>query len=287
MEHFTLYNGIALPSSAFGVFRIPEGEATVQAVLSAIEAGYRHIDTAQGYWNEADVGEAVRRSPVPRQNIFITTKLWMHYYSEQAAYEAVLASAERLGVSYIDLVLLHQAVGDYYGAWRALETLYQEGVIRTIGVSNFTAERLADLCTYSRIRPAVNQTEISPLRQRRDLEAVHAKYGVRMEAWSPLGAGRDKVLKNPVLSSIGAAHDKSAAQVVLRWLYQRGIVGVAKTINPQHMRENLDIYDFALTEEEMALIASLDEFGEDTRDLERADNVPRLRGVVEKYSDRY
>lgn len=286
MEHFTLYNGIALPVTAFGVCRTPADDKTARYVTEAIEAGYRHIYTAQSFLNEAEIGEGIRRSSVPRQNIVITTGLRMQYHNEQAAYDAVLASVESLGVSYIDTVLLSHPAGDYYGAWRALETLYQEGVVRTIGVSNFTAERLADLCTHSLKRPAINLLGINPLCSRRDLEAIHKKLGVRLAARSPLGAGSGVVLKNHLLTDIGKRHGKSSAQVVLRWLYQRGIVSVVNTAQPLHMRENTDIFDFALSEMDMALIATQDEYGEDLRDLERAEAVEGLIVSAEECRDR-
>lgn len=257
MEFVTLRNGVQMPKLGFGVFQIPR-EICQACVLDAIEAGYRHIDTAQSYFNEQEVGQAVRQCGVPREELFITTKVWVDFYGEDKARQSVYASMKRLQVDYLDLVLLHQPFSDYYGAYRALEQLYEQGVIRAIGVSNFPPDRLADIAAFQSIAPHVNQVETNPFHQQTAAQQNMVRRGVQMEAWAPFGEGKRDMFRQPVLQDIAAQHGKSTAQVILRWLMQRDIVAVAKSTHVERMKENLDIFDFQLTDAQMQQIAQLD-----------------------------
>ena len=256
--HITLNNGVSMPPIGYGVFRMTDLAACEEAVVQAIEAGYRLIDTAAAYGNEEAVGRAIRRCGIPREELFITTKLWIPDISYEGAKRGFAASMERLGLDYLDLYVIHQPYHDCFGAWRAMEELYVEGKVRAIGVDNFTQDRLADFLFWNKIKPAVNLLECNPLFQREGERAYLESKGILMQAWSPLAAGQNELFHSEVLSGIGAAHGKSAAQVVLRWLTQRGIVPLVKSANPQRMRENLDIFDFMLSEEEMECIAAMD-----------------------------
>lgn len=227
-------------------------------MLEAIQAGYRLIDTAAAYGNEEAVGRAIRRSGIPREQLFVTTKLWIPDISYEGARRGLAASLERLGLDYLDLYVIHQPYHDCFGAWRALEEVYAEGRVRAIGVDNFTQDRLADFLFWNKGKPAVNLLECNPFFQREEELAYLREQDILLQAWSPLSAGQQDIFHNETLCRIGAAHGKSAAQVVLRWLVQRGIVPIVKSGNPQRMRENLDISDFALREEEMRQIAGLD-----------------------------
>lgn len=256
MEFTTLYNGVKKPAISFGVLLIPE-EVFEQCIFTALEAGYRAFDTAQAYGNEHLLGSALKKSGIPREELFITTKVRPHYYDGNTR-QSVLESMEKLQVDYLDLVLLHQPFGDVYAAWRDLEGLYEEGKIRAIGVANFYADRLVDLAYLARIRPMVDQVEVHPLHQREDILEWGKKLGIAIEAWSPFGRGRGGMLENPVLTAIGEKYGKTVAQVILRWDLQRGVDTVAKSANPDRIRQNADIFDFALSDEDMAAIAAME-----------------------------
>lgn len=257
MEYSTFSNGVKMPMMGYGVYQVSPQECE-RCVLDALGAGYRSLDTAQSYFNEAQVGSAIRKSGVPREDIFLTTKVWVEHYGQQAARTSVLDSMEKLGVDYLDLVLLHQPFADYYGAWRALEELYDEGRVRAIGVSNFYPDRLVDLASFARIRPMVDQVEIHLFHQQAEVLKWMEKYGVQAEAWAPFGKGRGGQFTHPVLTDIGRRHGRTAAQVMLRWHLQRGVVVIPKSTHVERMRENLDVFGFSLSREEMEAIAALD-----------------------------
>lgn len=257
MEYRTLRNGVKIPVIGFGVFQIPAAQ-TKQAVLSALRAGYRLIDTARAYGNEREVGEAIRESGIPREEIFVTTKLWLSDFSYDGAIQATQTSLERLGVDTIDLMLLHQPMGDYQSAWKALEKLYKDGALRAIGMANCYPHVLADLCETFEIAPMVNQVEIHPFfQQERNME-VMKEYGVIPEAWAPFNEGKRDFFRNPVLTEIGQKYGKTAAQVALRWNIQRGAVVIPKSVHEERIRQNFDVFDFALTEDDMAKIKTMD-----------------------------
>lgn len=257
MEYTALSNGVKMPVLGYGVYQVSPAECE-RCVRDALTAGYRSLDTAQSYFNEGQVGAAMANSGVPRQEIFLTTKVWVEHYGYEAARASVLESMRRLRTDYLDLVLLHQPFSDYYGAWRALEDLYQEGKLRAIGVSNFYPDRLVDLASFARIRPMVNQVEIHPYHQQTEALGWMKKYGVQPEAWAPFGEGRGGLFTDPVLTGIGKRYGKSAAQVMLRWHLQRGVVVIPKSTHIERMQENLNVFDFSLTGEEMAAIGALD-----------------------------
>ena len=257
-ERITLNNGLTMPKIGYGVFRMTDAEACEEAVVQAIHAGYRLIDTAAAYGNEEAVGKAIRRCGVPREELFITTKLWITDTSYEGAKRGFERSMEHLGLDYLDLYLIHQPYNDYYGAWRALEELYAAGKVRAIGVDNFTPDKLADFMFWNKVKPAVNLVECNLFFQREDERAYMENKDIQMQAWSPLSAGQANLFRNETLCAIAASHQKTAAQVVLRWLTQRGIVPIVKSANPQRMKENLSIFDFTLTEAEMRQIAALD-----------------------------
>lgn len=258
MEYKELYNGVKIPMLGFGVYQIPAYEDAKQAVLTALKAGYRLIDTAQGYLNEQAVGDAIRESGIPRNDIFITTKLWIQDFSYDKAIKASELSMQRLGVDYIDLMLLHQPMGDYINAWKGLETLYKSGKLRAIGMANCYPHVLADLCETFEIRPMVNQVELHPFfQQPLNLETM-AEYGVVPEAWAPLDEGLRNIFQDPTLTKIGRKYGKSAAQTALRWNIQRGVVVIPKSVHEDRIRQNLDVFDFTLSEEDMAQIQAMD-----------------------------
>lgn len=258
MEYVKLNNGIEMPILGFGVYQIPK-EETKRCVLDAIKVGYRSIDTAQSYFNEAEVGEAISECGVPREELFITTKVWIDNYGYEKCKESVLESLKKLKTDYIDLVLLHQPFSDYYGAYRALEELYKEGKIKAIGVSNFYSDRLSDMCLFEReVIPAVNQVETNPLNAQFEARRVMEHFGVHMEAWAPFGEGRNGLFKNELLIEIGKKYNKTPAQIMLRWLIERGVIIVCKSTHIERMQENLDVFDFNLTESDMKNIAQLD-----------------------------
>lgn len=255
----TLNNGVEMPLLGFGVYQIP-AEETEQAVSDALESGYRLLDTAEAYQNEEAVGRAIAQSGIAREDIFVTTKLWIHS-GEQAAKRAFAASLERLGLDYVDLYLIHQPLGDYYGEWRAMQELNRDGVARAIGVSNFYPDRLQDLIDHNEVVPAVNQIETHPYNQRRADQQLMREHGVVHESWGPFAEGKNNIFSDPTLSEIGAAHDKSVAQVILRWLTQREVVVIPKSVRAERMRENIAVFDFELSDDEMERIAGLDTGG--------------------------
>lgn len=257
MEHRILNNGVEMPVLGFGVYQVEE-TVCEQCVCDAIAAGYRSIDTASAYLNERAVGRAIRRSGVPREELFITTKLWVQDAGYESAKRAFAKSLERLQLDYLDLYLIHQPFGDVYGSWRAMEELYREGAVRAIGVSNFQPDRLVDLILHNEVVPAVNQVETHPFCQQTEAAAVMASEGVQIESWAPFAEGRNNLFGNGTLVSLAAKYRKSVAQVILRWLIQRGVVVIPKSVRPERMAENIDVFDFHLAPEDMALIATLD-----------------------------
>jgi len=258
MQHVTLNNDVEMPILGFGVYQIPQ-EETKQAVLDAIDVGYRSIDTAQSYFNEKEVGEAIAECDVPREDLFITTKVWIENYGYEKCKASVLESMEKLGLDYIDLVLLHQPFADYYGAYRALEELYGEGLIKAIGVSNFYPDRLSDICLFERkVIPAINQVETNPLNAQYEAQENMKKHGVQIAAWAPFGEGMQGMFTNETLVKIGEKYDKTAAQVILRWLIQRKVVVLCKSTHKERMAENFNVFDFELSDEDMDEIKSLD-----------------------------
>ena len=258
MEYVKLNNGVEMPILGFGVYQIPR-EETKKCVLDAISVGFRAIDTAQSYFNEAEVGDAIKESGIPREEFFITTKVWIDNYGYEKCKASIEESLKKLKTDYIDLVLLHQPFSDYYGAYRALEELYEEGKIRAIGVSNFYPDRLADMCLFGRkVIPAVNQVETNPLNQQVKAQENMENYGVHIEAWAPFGEGKNNMFSNPTLVEIGKKYNKSAAQVVLRWLIQREVIIACKSKHKERMEENFNVFDFELSNEDMEAIKALD-----------------------------
>lgn len=257
MEYRILNNGVEMPVLGFGVYQVEE-TVCEQCVCDAIAAGYRSIDTASAYLNERAVGRAIRRSGVPREELFITTKLWVQDAGYESTKRAFAKSLERLQLDYFDLYLIHQPFGDVYGSWRAMEELYREGAVRAIGVSNFQPDRLVDLILHNEVVPAVNQVETHPFCQQAEAAAVMASEGVQIESWAPFAEGRNNLFGNGTLVSLAAKYRKSVAQVVLRWLIQRGVVVIPKSVRPERMAENIDVFDFHLAPEDMDLIATLD-----------------------------
>lgn len=258
MEFVTLNNGVKMPLEGFGVFQVPDPAQCEQAVLDAIASGYRLIDTAAAYMNEKAVGEAIKKSGVPREELFITTKLWVQDASYEAAKKAIQTSLDNLGLSYLDLYLIHQPMGDYVGAYRAMEEAYKEGKLKAIGVCNFYPNRLADLCETVEVIPAVNQVELHPFFQQENALALMKEYGVVPEAWGPFAEGNHGIFTHPVLTAIGQKYGKSAAQVALRWNVQRGVVVIPKSVHKERIEQNMNIWDFQLSDEDMAEIAKLD-----------------------------
>lgn len=257
MEYVTLRNGVPMPKLGFGVFQIAKEECE-RCVLDAIQSGYRHIDTAQAYFNEEEVGNAIQNCGLPRKELFITTKVWIDNYGYEKAKASVLASLKKLKTDYIDLVLLHQPIGDTYGAYRALEDLYEEGKLRAIGVSNFYPDRLADMAAFQKIAPHVNQVETNPFHQQITAQEQMVKRQVQMEAWAPFGEGKNGMFTNPILMELADKYHKTTAQIILRWLMQRDIVALAKSTHMERMKENLEIFDFKLSQEDMLAIRALD-----------------------------
>lgn len=258
MEYTMLSNGVKMPMEGFGVFQVRDPKECEQAVLDAISVGYRLIDTAASYKNEEAVGAALKKSGACRDDLFITTKLWVSDSSYEGAKQAFESSLQKLGLEYLDLYLLHQPMGDYYGAWRALEELYKEGRIRAIGVCNFYPHVLADFCETVEVTPMVNQVELHPFFQQPDALTLMQEYEVQPEAWGPFAEGKHGIFTHPVLTEIGAKYGKSAAQVALRWNVQRGVIVIPKSTHRNRMEQNFDIWNFSLTDEEMAAIAPLD-----------------------------
>lgn len=258
MEYVKLNNGVEMPILGFGVYQIPK-EDTKRCILDAIKVGYRAIDTAQSYFNEEEVGDAIIECGLDRKELFITTKIWIDNYGYENCKKSIYESLNKLKSDYIDLILLHQPFSDYYGAYKALEELYEGGKIRAIGVSNFYPDRLSDICLFNRkIIPAINQVEVNPFNGQFKAQENMNKYGVHMEAWAPFGEGRNGLFTNETLINIGKKYGKSSAQVTLRWLIQRGVIVACKSIHIERMRENFEVFDFVLSKEDMKLINSLD-----------------------------
>lgn len=257
MEQITLYNGVKMPIVGYGVYQVSKEECE-RCVLDALAVGYRSIDTAQSYFNEEQVGNAIVKSGIPREDIFLTTKVWVEHYGYENAKKSVLESMWKLRTDYLDLVLLHQPFSDYYGAYRALEELYAQGKLRAIGVSNFYPDRLVDIASFSRVKPMVNQVETHPFHQQIEAKKWMDKYGIQMEAWAPFGEGRGGLFENPVLIQIAGKYKKTTAQVILRWHIQRGVVVIPKSTHKTRMAENLNVFDFVLEQADMNLISTLD-----------------------------
>ena len=258
MEYLTLNNGVKVPAAGFGVFRIDDTDECEAVVLEAIRAGYRYIDTATAYGNEEAVGRAIAKCGVPRSELFIATKLWFSDAGYEPAKKAFAKSLEKLGLDYVDLYLIHQPYGDYYGSWRAMEELYAAGKIRAIGVDNFTQERLADFITFNKVVPAINYLEVNLYHQRISDAAYMSSKNIPIAAWSPLAAGQEGMLNNKFIVNIADKYGKTPAQIILRWLYQRGIASIVKSANPQRMRQNIDIFNFTLREDDMLMLSVLD-----------------------------
>ncbi len=257
VPNVTLNNGVTMPVLGFGVYQIP-AEETEQAIATALEVGYRLIDTAASYGNEEAVGRALRGSGIPRDELFVTTKLWIQNPGEVRAKAAFERSLERLGLDHIDLYLIHQPLSDYYSFWRAMEQLHADGLARAIGVANFYPDRLVDLIEHNEVTPAVDQIETNPFFQRHADQEVMRSNGVQLESWGGFAEGRNNLFTDPTLTAIGNAYGKSVAQVVLRWLIQRGVVAIPKSVRRERMEQNLDVFDFTLTEDEMSRIATMD-----------------------------
>ena len=258
MKYVTLNNGIKMPMLGFGVYQITDEKVCEEVVLEAIKAGYRLIDTAMAYHNEEAVGRAIKKSGVPREDFFITTKLWLADAGFEKTMAAFEASLERLGLEYLDLYLIHQPIGDVYGSWRAMEELYEQGRIRAIGVANFMPDRLVDFTNNNRIAPAINQVEVNPFCQRLVDQEVMMKKNVQIQSWGPFAEGRNELFKNQTLQAIGDQYGKTIAQVVLRWLLERDVISIPKSVQPERIRQNMDIFDFELTQEDMKKIELLD-----------------------------
>ena len=257
MNYVTLSNGVKMPQLGYGVYQVTPEECE-RCVRDALEVGYRSIDTAQAYYNEEQVGAAIAASGVAREDIFLTSKVWLEHFGYEQTRASVEESLRKLKTDYLDLMLLHQPFGDAFGAWHALEDLYEEGKLRAIGISNFYVDRLVEFCEFNRIKPMVNQMETHPFDQQVELMEWEEKYGVQHEAWAPFGEGRGGLFQNEVLAAIAAAHGKTTAQVMLRWNLQRGVAVIPKSVHRERMVENLDVFDFELAADEMARIAALD-----------------------------
>lgn len=280
MNYVTLNNEIKMPSVGFGVFQIPEKEECVRVVKDAIDVGYRLIDTAQAYGNEEAVGEAIRESSVPREDLFITTKVWISNAGYEKAKKSIEESLNKMKLDYLDLVLIHQPLNDYYGTYRAMQDLYKEGKIKAIGVSNFYPDRLVDLSLFNEIVPAVNQIEVNPFHQQIEAQRVNEKYGVQLQAWAPFAEGRNGMFTNPELKAIGDKYNKSVAQIILRWLLQRGIIPLSKTVNKERMLQNIDIFNFELNEDDMNKISCLDKKESSFFNHQEASSVEMLESLV-------
>lgn len=258
MKYITLNNGVKMPALGFGVFQINDEKECERSVIDAINVGYRLIDTAQSYGNEEAVGRAIKKSGINREELFITTKVWISNAGYEKAKKSIELSLKKLQLDYLDLLLIHQPLNDYYGTYRAMEELYKEGKIKAIGVSNFYPDRLVDFALFNETVPAVNQVEVNPFHQQIDAQEVMKKYGVQTEAWAPFAEGRNDMFNNPILKKIGDKYNKSVAQVILRWLVQRDIVVVQKSVRKERMVENFDIFNFELSQEDMDIISTLD-----------------------------
>lgn len=258
MEYVTLNNGVKMPILGYGVYQIPDAAECEHCVLDAIEVGYRSIDTAQAYGNEEAVGNAIKKSGIAREELFITTKVWISNAGYEKAKASITESLQKLQLDYLDLVLVHQPFGDYYGTYRAMEELYEQGKIRAIGVSNFYPDRYIDLVRFTNVVPAVNQVETHVFNQQLDAHEIMKKYGTQIESWGPFAEGRNELFTNETLQMIGDKYNKTTAQVALRYLLQRDVVVIPKTTHKERMIQNLDVFDFSLTEKDMETIKGLD-----------------------------
>ena len=259
MKNIVLNNDIKVPILGFGVFQIPDLKECQKCVEDALEVGYRLFDTASAYGNEEAVGAAIKASGIKREEIFITTKLWLKNANERDAEKSFRESVKKLGLEYLDLYLIHQPFGDVYGAWRAMSRLYKEGEVKAIGVSNFYPDRIVDFCLNNEIKPMINQVECNPFHAQFQAQEVMQEYGVAMQSWAPFGEGKNNIFENPVLLQIAQKYQKSIAQIILRWLVQREVVVIPKTISKERMKENFSIFDFELSSEDMQLIKKLDD----------------------------
>ena len=257
MEYVTLSNGVKMPQLGYGVYQVTKDECE-RCVLDALDAGYRSIDTAQSYFNESEVGQAIEKSGIDRKEIFLTSKVWIEHFGYEECKKSVLESMEKLRTDYLDLMLLHQPFGDTYGAWRALEELYEEGKLRAIGISNHYVDRMVEFASFTKIKPMVNQMEVHPFNQQKILKEWADKYDIRLEAWAPFGEGRKGLFDNEILKKIGAKYGKTTAQVMLRWHIQRGVIVIPKSVHKERMIENLNVFDFALNADDMTQIAHMD-----------------------------
>lgn len=257
MKLVELNNGVKIPEIGYGVYRIPENGKTKECVLKALKAGYRHIDTAQVYLNEKEVGEAIKESGIDRKEIFLTTKIWISNFGDNKTYDSFIKSLNKLGTDYVDLLLLHQPFGDYYGAWRDLERIYKEGKAKAIGVSNFWPNRLIDLCGHVEIKPMINQIEINPFDQKDDWRKWDEKYNVVSEAWGPFAEGRNNMFSNPTLLKIAENHHTGIANVIIRYLLDNNIVVLSTTTKEERMKSNQDVYSFSLTDDERKIIKEM------------------------------
>lgn len=278
MKNVILNNGVEMPVLGFGVFQVPDPAQCEQAVSDALKAGYRLIDTAAAYMNEEAVGAAIKKSGIPREELFITTKLWVQDAGYENAKQAFDVSLKKLGLDYLDLYLIHQPFNDYYGSWRAMEELYKEGKIRAIGVSNFYQDRLVDLILNNEVVPAVNQVETHPFFQQKVAKKIMEEYGVQIESWGPFAEGHKNIFRNELLAGIGAKYGKSVAQVILRWHIQRGVVVIPKSVHKERIAENFNIWDFTLRDEDMAAIETMDIGESEIIDHFTADTAKRLNG---------
>lgn len=279
MDYITLNNRVKMPTKGFGVFQVPDSAVCEQVVADALSVGYRLIDTASVYGNEQAVGNAIRKSGISREKLFITTKAWISEMGYNDTLRAFDASFSRLGLDYIDLYLIHMPFGDYYGAWRAMEELYNSGRVRAIGVCNFEPDRLMDLCYNVKVLPAVNQVETHPYTQQTEAMKIMQSFGIQTEAWGPLAEGKNGLFTDPVLLAIGRKYRKTAAQVVLRWHLQRGVIAIPKSIHKERMVENFSIADFMLSEEDMALITSMDTHRSLILDVKSPKETERLYSI--------
>ncbi len=279
MQNVVLNNGVEMPVLGFGVYQIPDHDECERSVFEALKIGYRSIDTAFIYENEEAVGKAIKHSDIPRSDIFVTTKLWVQDAGFERALKAFETSLTKLQLDYLDLYLIHQPYGDVYGAWRALEKLYEEGRVRAIGVSNFQPDRIMDLIVHNEVVPAVNQIETHPFCQQTETQAFLIKNNVQIESWGPLAEGTNNIFQNELLQGIASKHGKSVAQVILRWLIQRGVVAIPKSVHPERMAENIKIFDFELTSEEITIIRVLDTKTSSFLDHRDPDIVKRLGSV--------
>ncbi len=278
MKTFKLNNNQIIPAVGFGVFMIPNNGPTYDATLAALKAGYRHIDTAAGYMNESDVGKAIKDSGIPRKDIFVTSKLWLQDYGYENAKKGIENSLKALDTEYIDLYLLHQPYGDYLGAWKALEEAVKDGKIKSIGISNITVNLWNKFKDGMALMPVVNQVEFNPFTQQRELKKVMDENNIRLEAWYPLGHGNKDLLENETIVSLAKKYNKNVGQIILRWIYQEGVVSLPKSTNPERMKGNIDIFDFELTNDEMQKMARLDT-GKATHNPEDPANETRLMGL--------